>query len=89
MCTKEYARLKEFVAQGQFYLKTVADLADNRALLQTEPPNSELAQMAKDGRERASIPVKFRNDRGEAITLVEGGKYRAPEQTPKAIASNR
>jgi murein DD-endopeptidase MepM/ murein hydrolase activator NlpD len=45
--------------------------------------------MAKDGRERASIPVKFRNDRGEAVTLVEGGKYRAPEQAPKAIASNR
>ena len=46
--SKEYARLKEFVAQGQLYLKTVTDLADNRAMLQTEPPNSELAQMAKD-----------------------------------------
>ena len=46
--SKEYARLKEFVAQGQLYLKTVGDLADNRAMLQTEPPNSELAQMAKD-----------------------------------------
>ncbi len=45
---KEYARLKELVAQGQAYLKTVADLADNRALLQAEAADSELAQMAKE-----------------------------------------
>ena len=45
--------------------------------------------MTKDGRERASIPVKFRNDRGDAVTLVEGGKYRAPEAAPKAFASSR
>jgi murein DD-endopeptidase MepM/ murein hydrolase activator NlpD len=45
--------------------------------------------MTKDGRERASIPVKFRNDRGDAVTLVEGDKYRAPETVLKAIASNR
>ena len=56
--SKEYARLKEFVAQGQFYLKTVADLADNRALLQTEPPNSELAQMAKDEIARLEVEEK-------------------------------
>ena len=46
--SKEYARLKELVAAGQAYLKTVADLAENRALLQTEPAESELAQMAKE-----------------------------------------
>ena len=45
---KEYARLKELAAQGQAYLKTVADLAENRALLQAEPTESELAQMAKE-----------------------------------------
>jgi peptide chain release factor 1 len=45
---REYARLKELVAQGQAYLKTVADLAENRALLQSEPSDSELAQMAKE-----------------------------------------
>jgi len=47
--------------------------------------------MTKDGRERVSIPVKFRNEYGDAITLVEGGKYRAPEVapeiTPKTIAA--
>ena len=41
---KEYARLKELVAQGQAYVKTVADLVENRALA-AEP---ELAQMAKE-----------------------------------------
>ena len=46
--SKEYAGLKELVAAGQAYLKTVADLAENRALLQTEPAESELAQMAKE-----------------------------------------
>ncbi len=45
---KEYARLKDLVAEGQEYLKTIADLAENRALLQTEPAESELAQMAKE-----------------------------------------
>jgi murein DD-endopeptidase MepM/ murein hydrolase activator NlpD len=45
--------------------------------------------MTKDGRERVSIPVKFRNEYGDAITLVEGEKYRAPDVAPKAIASNR
>ena len=45
--------------------------------------------MTKDGRDRMSIPVKFRNDYGEAITLVEGEKYRAPEKALSAMASNR
>jgi peptide chain release factor 1 len=45
---KEYARLKELVAQGQAYLKTVADLAENRALLNSEAAESELAQMARE-----------------------------------------
>ena len=34
--SQEYARLKELVAAGQAYLKTTADLAENRALLQSE-----------------------------------------------------
>jgi peptide chain release factor 1 len=46
--SREYARLKEFVAAGQAYLKAVVDLAQNRALLQSEPADSELAQMAKE-----------------------------------------
>lgn len=41
--------------------------------------------MTKDGKQRISIPVKFRTANGEAITLVEGEKYRAPEvRTAKA-----
>src|ERR1700743_3440419 len=46
--SKEYARLKELVAAGQSYQKTVVDLAENRELLKTEPTESELAQMAKE-----------------------------------------
>ena len=46
--SREYARLKELVAAGAAYLKTIADLEENRALLKTELPDSELAQMAKE-----------------------------------------
>jgi peptide chain release factor 1 len=46
--SREYARLKELVGHGESYRKTVADLADNRALLLTEPAESELAQLARE-----------------------------------------
>jgi len=46
--SREYARLKELVACGQSYFKVLDDLAANRALLQGEPADSELALMAKD-----------------------------------------
>jgi peptide chain release factor 1 len=46
--SKEYARLKELVTAGDGFLKAQADLAENRALLQTELPDSEMAQMAKE-----------------------------------------
>jgi len=46
--SREYSRLKELVATGRAYAKTVADLADNRALLATEMPDSEMGQLAKE-----------------------------------------
>src|SRR6266576_3990849 len=46
--SKEYARLKQLVADGQAYLKTVADLGENRALLNTETSDSEFTQMARE-----------------------------------------
>ena len=46
--SREYARLKDLVAAGTGYLKTVAELAENRALLQNETPESEMGQMAKE-----------------------------------------
>src|SRR5438552_6810374 len=46
--SKEYARLKELVERGSAYLKTVADLEDNRALLKSEASESEMVQMAKE-----------------------------------------
>jgi peptide chain release factor 1 len=45
---KEYARLKELVAAGGAYLKTRADLDENRALLKTEPADSEMAVLARE-----------------------------------------
>ncbi len=45
---KEYSRLKELVATGISYLKTVSDLAENRALIESEAAGSELAEMAKE-----------------------------------------
>ncbi|HSU54027.1 MAG TPA: peptide chain release factor 1 [Candidatus Dormibacteraeota bacterium] len=46
--SKEYARLKDLTAQGEAFLKATADLAENRALLEAESANSELAQMARE-----------------------------------------
>ena len=36
------------VAAGSSYLKTVADLEENRALLKNEPADSEMGQLAKE-----------------------------------------
>src|SRR5262245_33928326 len=46
--SKEYARLKGLAADGQAYLRTLAELGDARTLLQTEPADSELATMARE-----------------------------------------
>ena len=46
--SREYARLKDLVVLGSAYTKLLDDLAANRALLQSEPPESELAQMARE-----------------------------------------
>ncbi len=46
--SREYARLKELVVYGASYLKTLAHLDENRAMLKTESPESELALMAKE-----------------------------------------
>ena len=46
--SREYARLKELVAVGDRYAKALAQLAENRALLQKETPDSELAQLAQE-----------------------------------------
>jgi peptide chain release factor 1 len=56
--SREYARLKGLVADGQAYLKVIADEAENRALLKTEPGDSELAQMAKEELERLGAEEK-------------------------------
>ena len=56
--SKEYARLKELVAAGDGFLKAQADLAENRALLQSELPDSEMALMAKEEIARLEVAEK-------------------------------
>src|SRR5665213_62110 len=46
--SREYARLKDLVTAGAAFLKTLADLEENRALLKSETAESELALMAKE-----------------------------------------
>jgi peptide chain release factor 1 len=46
--SREYARLKDLVSNGEAYLRVERDLADNRALLGSETENSELAHMARE-----------------------------------------
>jgi peptide chain release factor 1 len=46
--SREYSRLKELIATGDSYKKNLADLEENRSLLKTESPDSEMAQMAKE-----------------------------------------
>lgn len=43
----------------------------------------------KDGRQRISIPVKFRTAEGQAVTLVEGRRYKSAEIETAAISSIR
>jgi peptide chain release factor 1 len=64
--SREYARLKELMAHGENYLKALAHLDENRALLKSEPPESELALMAKEeilrleaGEKRLAQQIQF------------------------------
>src|SRR4051812_38862083 len=56
--SKEYARLKELVASGNAWLKATAELEENRGLLLTEPPDSEMGLMAKEEVARLETEVK-------------------------------
>lgn len=56
--SREYARLKELVAVGDSYRQTLGQLEENRVLLQTEPADSELAQMAREEIARLELEEK-------------------------------
>ena len=58
--SKEYSRLKELTGAGNAYLKAAADLEQNRALLQIESADSELALMAREDIGRLEQEVKQR-----------------------------
>ena len=46
--SKEHSRLKELVGTGAAYKKVLADLRDNRELLESEAAGSELAALAQE-----------------------------------------
>ena len=46
--SREYARLKELVGIGETYARTLAELEENRALLQKESGDSDLAQLVRE-----------------------------------------
>lgn len=84
--SREYARLKELVAMGESFLRTLGQLEENRALLQGEPADSELAHMAKDeiarleaAERRLGQAVQFglvppdRNDSRNTILEIRAG----------------
>ena len=56
--SREYARLKELVTTGAAYTKTLGDLEENRTLLKTEAPDSEMGRMAKEEISRLETAVK-------------------------------
>ncbi len=56
--SREYSRLKELVATGDNFFKTQAQLAENRALLKSEPAESELAQLAREEMARLEVAEK-------------------------------
>ena len=45
---REHSRLRDLVATGAAYLKALGDLADNQALLKSEPAGSEMALLAQE-----------------------------------------
>jgi peptide chain release factor 1 len=46
--SREYSRLKGLVASGAAFIRTVADLKENRVLLKAETQDSEMAAMARE-----------------------------------------
>jgi len=56
--SKEYSRLKELVACGDNFFKTQAQLSENRALIKSEPAESEFAQLAREEVARLEIAEK-------------------------------
>lgn len=46
--SREYSRLKEQTETGQAFVKTLTEIAENKAMLESEPVGSEMAIMAKE-----------------------------------------
>lgn len=64
---REYSHLKELLAINDAWNKNQAELAENKAILESEPPESELALMAKEEEERLETESKQLN-----LKLLQG-----------------
>jgi peptide chain release factor 1 len=56
--SREYSKLKELVATGASYLKTLGDLQSNRSLVETEGADSELGELAREELKRLEFDEK-------------------------------
>ena len=56
--SREYSRLKDLVQTGMTYLKTVDELQANRTLAETEGPDSELGELAREELRRLETDEK-------------------------------
>jgi peptide chain release factor 1 len=65
--SKEYAGLRELTASGRDYLKTLADLAESQAILDTEGESSELGAMAREDL------VRLKQEEKRLFLLVQRG----------------
>ena len=65
--TREHARLRQLVADGEAYLRAVKEIGENRALAESEPAGSELAQLARDEIARAE------HERDRLATVLQAG----------------
>ena len=55
--SREYSRLKSLVESGRRYLKIQSDIEENQGIIQSEPADSEMAEMAKE--ELESLKSEF------------------------------
>src|SRR5262245_16884368 len=56
--SREYSRLKDLAGIGAAYKKTLAELEENRALIKSEPAESELATLAAEEAARLEADEK-------------------------------
>lgn len=81
---REYARLKQLISHSQTYLKVLADLEENRALLKSEPAASELAALVREEIGRLET-----NEKGLTLEIQRGVVPPEPSDSRNTIVEIR